>query len=167
MIRDDGGHEHLGRAGRACIVVFIPDEGRFAVDHHGLIGAFPLKCGNLQRLDVHGSTSHRLNGACEGECDGSGGALVVDGDYSRTLATIELRGTHGNVVSHLRMCIRMEIVDNESAAAGARELSDARESQVDAVSQATVGASFGGTLVDEIVRLEIVRQRHFPAEVIK
>jgi hypothetical protein len=61
----------------------------------------------------------------------------------------------------------VEIVDYEGIAARACELGDARQAEVDAVGQAAVGAGFRGAFVDKIVDLEVIRQGHLPAEVIK
>lgn len=167
MVRNNRRHQNPGGSWSASIIGFIPDKGRLAVDLHGFIGPLALKSCDLQRLDVHCGAGHRLDRAGKGECDRARRTLVGDADDACAQASIELRGTHGNEVAHLRMGVRVEIVDNEDIAARACELGDARQTEVDAVGQTAESAGFCGTFVHKIVGLEVIGQRHFPAEMIE
>ncbi|MBE7540018.1 MAG: hypothetical protein HS122_16610 [Opitutaceae bacterium] len=126
-----------------------------------------MKGRDLQGLDVDRGAGHRLYGACKRKRDRTTGTLISDRDYFCTLASIELRRANRHVVARHRVRVGMEVVDNETCASRAGEASDTRKAQVDAVGEAAVSARNGGTLVDKIVGLQVVGERHFATQVIE
>lgn len=167
LIRHDRGDQDLGGSRRGGIVGFVPNETRLPIHIFDLVRAFTLEGCDLQRLDVHGRAGHGLNVSGEGQCDRPGRALVVDTGDLGTLASVELRRTHGNIIAHRGVGVRMEIVDDQTGRSHAGETGQAGKTKIDAVGETAEGACHHGTLVLEVVGLEVVGERHLAAQVIE